>query len=88
MSDLDLEFHGHDDLGLATANTLAAIRGGATHASVCVLGIGERAGNAALEEVATALDHIGAHKSGVDLMHLTRLAELVAEAAGRPIPES
>ncbi|MCF1503364.1 homocitrate synthase [Afifella sp. H1R] len=88
MSDLDLEFHGHDDLGLATANTLAAIRGGATHASVCVLGIGERAGNAALEEVATALDHISAHKSRVDLTHLTGLAELVAAAAGRPIPES
>lgn len=47
---LELEFHGHDDLGLATANTLAAIRGGATHASVCILGLGERAGNAALEE--------------------------------------
>src|SRR5271165_2728004 len=54
-TDLDLEFHGHDDLGLATANTLAALRGGATHASVCVLGLGERAGNAALEQVAAAI---------------------------------
>jgi homocitrate synthase NifV len=55
---LELEFHGHDDLGLATANTLAAIRGGATHASVCVLGLGERAGNAALEEVVAALSQM------------------------------
>ena len=54
-TDIELEFHGHDDLGLATANTLAAVRGGATHASVCVLGLGERAGNAALEEVVAAL---------------------------------
>jgi homocitrate synthase NifV len=54
-TDLELEFHGHDDLGLATANTLAAIKAGATHASVTVIGLGERAGNAPLEEVAVAL---------------------------------
>jgi homocitrate synthase NifV len=56
---LELEFHGHDDLGLATANTLAALRGGAVHASVCVLGLGERAGNAALEQVAAAIPRLG-----------------------------
>lgn len=85
-TDLDIEFHGHDDLGLATANTLAAIRGGASHASVCVLGLGERAGNAALEEVATALGQIAGRSTHVDLNHLTDLADLVARAAGRPIP--
>jgi homocitrate synthase NifV len=84
-TDLELEFHGHDDLGLATANTLAAIRGGATHASVCVLGLGERAGNAALEEVATALRQVAHLKTGVDLTQLTDLADLVARASGRPI---
>lgn len=87
-TDLELEFHGHDDLGLATANTLAAIRGGASHASVCVLGLGERAGNAALEEVVAALGHIMNRRTGVDLTHLTALAELVAGAARRPIPEA
>ena len=51
---LALEFHGHDDLGLATANTLAALRAGCAEASVTVLGLGERAGNAALEQVAVA----------------------------------
>jgi homocitrate synthase NifV len=83
---IELEFHGHDDLGLATANTLAAIRGGATHASVCVLGLGERAGNAALEEVAAGLHRF--HKTGcnVDLTKLPRLAEIVSAAARRPIP--
>ncbi len=85
-TDLELEFHGHDDLGLATANTLAAVRGGASHASVCVLGLGERAGNAALEEIVAALGPIAGRRSGVDLKQLTELAELVAAAAGRPIP--
>ncbi len=83
---MELEFHGHDDLGLATANTLASIRGGATHASVCVLGLGERAGNAALEEVAAALGPILGRKSGIDLSRMPVLAQTVASAAGRPIP--
>jgi homocitrate synthase NifV len=82
----ELEFHGHDDLGLATANTLAAIRGGAAHASVCVLGLGERAGNAALEEVAAGLNRFFGNCSNVNLAQLPRLAELVARAAGCPIP--
>jgi homocitrate synthase NifV len=83
---VELEFHGHDDLGLATANTLAAIRGGATHASVCVLGLGERAGNAALEQVAACLSRLHKAGSNLNLAHLPRLAELVARAARRPIP--
>lgn len=85
QTDMDLEFHGHDDLGLATANTLAAIQGGATHASVCVLGLGERAGNAALEEVVAALAVIHHRKTGVDLSRLPALADMVASAARRPI---
>jgi len=85
-TDVELEFHGHDDLGLATANTLAAIRGGATHASVCVLGLGERAGNAALEEVAACLNRFYGAGSHVNLARLPRLAEIVARAARRPIP--
>lgn len=84
-TDLELEFHGHDDLGLATANTVAAVQGGATHASVCVLGLGERAGNAALEEVATALWRIEGLRSSIDFRALPGLAGLVAAAAGRSI---
>lgn len=86
-TDLELEFHGHDDLGLATANTLAAIRGGATHASVCVLGLGERAGNAALEEVAAGIDQVMHRRTNVHLQSLKGLAELISAAACRPIPE-
>lgn len=86
QTDMELEFHGHDDLGLATANTLAAVRGGATHASVCVLGLGERAGNAPLEEVATALVQTAGRRTGVIPDRLGQLADLVAAAARRPIP--
>lgn len=87
-TDIELEFHGHDDLGLATANTLAAVRGGATHASVCVLGLGERAGNAALEEVVTALGETLGRRTGVNFAQLPALAGLVAAAACRPIPDN
>jgi homocitrate synthase NifV len=87
-TDMNLEFHGHDDLGLATANTLAAIKGGAICASVCVLGLGERAGNAPLEEVAAVLHRLSHWKTGIDLMQLPELAHMVASAARRPIPVS
>jgi homocitrate synthase NifV len=83
---MSLEFHGHNDFGLATANTLAALAAGATHASVCVLGLGERAGNAALEEVVAALTCMYARRTGVDLSQLAGLADMVARAARRPIP--
>ena len=85
-TDLELEFHGHDDLGLATANTLAALRGGALHASVCVLGLGERAGNAALEQVAAAIPRLGMGVRATVMAELTDLAEVVAAAACRTIP--
>jgi homocitrate synthase NifV len=83
---IPIEFHGHDDLGLATANALAAAAGGATHLSVTVLGLGERAGNAALEEVALALRHALRVNAGVDFSRLGELCDAVARAAGRPIP--
>ncbi|MFO1107743.1 MAG: homocitrate synthase [Bradyrhizobium sp.] len=83
---LELEFHGHDDLGLATANTLAAIKAGATHASVTVIGLGERAGNAPLEEVAVALRQLYGRDTGVVLSELKNVAAVVAAAAARAIP--
>ncbi|MGL3104293.1 homocitrate synthase [Bradyrhizobium sp. BR 1432] len=85
-TDLEIEFHGHDDLGLATANTLAAIKAGATHASVTVIGLGERAGNAPLEEVAVALKQLYGCDTGVALSELETVAALVAGAAARAIP--
>jgi len=85
-TDLELEIHAHDDLGLATANTLAAIRAGATHASVTVVGLGERAGNAPLEEVAVALPQLYGCETGIVLTELAEVAAIVAVAAVRPIP--
>ncbi|WP_051389958.1 homocitrate synthase [Bradyrhizobium sp. Ec3.3] len=85
-TDLEIEFHGHDDLGLATANTLAAIKAGATHASVTVIGLGERAGNAPLEEVAVALKQLYGCDTGVVLPELDNVAAVVAAAAVRSVP--
>jgi homocitrate synthase NifV len=83
---LEIEIHAHDDLGLATANTLAAIKAGATHASVTVIGLGERAGNAPLEEVAVALMQLHGRQTGTVLMELGNVAAVVAAAAARAIP--
>jgi homocitrate synthase NifV len=84
VSGLKLEFHGHDDLGLATSNSLAAARGGVTDLSLCVLGLGERAGNAPLEEVVAGLEVFGV-STGVNLRSLSVLAQTVSMASGRPI---
>ncbi|GJL35503.1 2-isopropylmalate synthase [Phytobacter ursingii] len=81
----EIEMHAHNDLGLATANTLAAIRAGATSVNTTVLGLGERAGNAALETVALGLDRCMGLDSGVDFSQLPALCQQVAEAAQRPI---
>ena len=83
--DLDLEMHAHDDLGLATANTLAAVRAGATHVNTTVHGLGERAGNAALEEVVMGLKHVHGLDCGVDLKDFAALSALVVQASGKPV---
>ncbi|MEM9762287.1 MAG: homocitrate synthase [Pseudomonadota bacterium] len=81
---LPLEFHAHNDLGMATANTVTAFHTGASHLSVTVNGLGERAGNAALEEVTAALDAEDT-PTGIDLHRLTALSQLVAAASGRSL---
>lgn len=83
---IHLEFHGHNDLGMATANTLSAIEAGASAVSVTVNGLGERAGNAALEQVAAALAFGAGKPSALRLDQLNRVCNVVARAAGRPIP--
>jgi len=70
----------------ATANSLAAVKGGATHVSTTVNGLGERAGNAPLEEVAMALIHLHGLSTGVDPRRLGPVSDLVAGASGRPVP--
>ena len=83
--DLEIEIHTHNDMGLATANTLAALRAGATHANTTVNGLGERAGNAALEEVVMAVRHLHHAETGVDTQALVPISHLVAKASGRAV---
>ena len=77
--------HAHDDLGLATANTLAAALAGATHVNTTVNGLGERAGNAALEEVVVGLKQLYNIETGVNLQSFPSLSEQVARASGDAI---
>ena len=83
--DMEIEMHAHDDFGLATANTLAAVLAGATHINTTVNGLGERAGNAPLEEAVMALRHLYDIDSGIDARHLPQLSQLVARASGRAV---
>jgi len=85
VSELSLDFHGHNDLGMATANTIAALASGADCASVTVNGLGERAGNASLEEVVMAARVTLKQDCGVDTRQLGGLSALVAHASDRPI---
>jgi len=86
VPELPLEFHGHNDLGMAVGNTIAAMEAGARCASVTVNGLGERAGNAALEEVVMAL-RVGCRlESGIDTRGFSALSRRVAEASGRVLP--
>lgn len=83
--DMEIEMHAHNDLGLATANTLAAFRAGATHANTTVNGLGERAGNAPLEEVVMAMRHIHGADAGITTQSLVQISHLVERASGRRI---
>ncbi|MCJ1969277.1 2-isopropylmalate synthase [Pseudolactococcus carnosus] len=93
VSDREIIFspHCHDDLGMATANTLAAIKGGAGRVEGTINGIGERAGNVALEEVAVALqirqDYYQA-TSDIVLNETFATSELVSRFSGIPVPKN
>ncbi|WP_029010970.1 homocitrate synthase [Azospirillum halopraeferens] len=84
-TDLEIEIHAHDDLGLANANSLAAVLGGATHVNTTVNGLGERAGNAPLEEVVMALKVLHGLDTGVDCRALGSISDLVEAASNRPV---
>jgi homocitrate synthase NifV len=81
-----VEFHGHNDLGMATANAIAAVEAGAEAVSATVNGVGERAGNSALEQVVMALRHSLGIDCGVQPSALQGICEFVARASCRPIP--
>src|SRR5215210_3037340 len=85
---ITISVHCHDDLGLATANTLAGIRAGARQAEVTMNGIGERAGNTSLEEVVMTLKTrapMFGLKTGIDTTQITRISKLVSESTGIPV---
>lgn len=84
-TDLEIEIHSHDDLGLANANSLAAVLGGATHVNTTVNGLGERAGNAPLEEVVVSLKVLYGLDTGVDTRALGPISDLVERASNRPV---
>jgi 2-isopropylmalate synthase len=85
---ITVSVHCHDDLGLATANTLAGIRAGARQAEVTVNGIGERAGNTSLEEVVMAIHTrraIFELETGVDTTQISRLSRMVSNYTSIPV---
>ena len=86
VPDLDLEVHTHNDLGMATANALAGIRAGARFVNTTVNGLGERAGNAALEEVVMGLKVACGVDTGIDTHGFRELSRFVGKASHRPVP--
>ena len=86
-TNFDIEMHTHNDFGMATANAVAGIKGGATHVGVTVNGLGERAGNAALEEVIMALMLVyGYQGEGINTKMFREVSEYVSRASGRELP--
>jgi homocitrate synthase NifV len=81
--ELPLEIHAHNDLGMATANTVAAYMAGANCLSTTINGLGERAGNAPMEEVAMALELSAGIKSTLRTKSFTELSAYVAQASNR-----
>ena len=84
--EIPVEMHTHNDLGMATANAIAGIRAGATSVNTTVNGLGERAGNAALEEVVMALKRIYDQPTSIKTKQLLELSRLVSKASNCPVP--
>ena len=86
--ELPIEIHAHNDLGMATANTLAAYKAGANCLSTTVNGLGERAGNAAMEEVAMALEYSENIKTGLLTKSFSEISNYIAKVSKRPLSDS
>ncbi len=84
--DIDIEMHTHNDFGMATANALAGVEAGANYVGVTVIGLGERAGNAALEEVVMSLKHLYKIDLNFKTEMFREVAEYVSRASGRELP--
>ncbi|MBV9656700.1 MAG: 2-isopropylmalate synthase [Verrucomicrobia bacterium] len=92
IADAIISVHCHNDLGLAVANSLAAVQAGARQVEGTINGIGERAGNAALEEVVMALktrgDYFGGVSTGVQTREILKSSRLIARMSGLFVPRS
>ena len=86
VTNFDIEMHTHNDFGMATANAIAGIVGGANHIGVTVNGLGERAGNAALEEVILALKFVDGYETNIDTTRFREISKYVSQASGRELP--
>ncbi len=86
--DAPLAVHCHDDFGLATANTLSGVQAGAEEAHLTVNGIGERGGNAALEEVVVAASELYGFETDIEFNKIYETSKLVEEFSGSRIPPS
>jgi len=82
---VDFEYHGHNDYGLATANCLAAVQAGARGVHTSVNGMGERAGNSSLAEVVTAIHDQTDHRTGVNESRLAAVSQLVETFSGKDV---
>ena len=85
-TDAQVDVHTHDDFGLASANALAGFENGAAQAQVSVNGIGERAGNAAYEEVVMSAESLYDVDTGIDTTRITELSRLVERASDIDTP--
>ncbi|MEW9122885.1 MAG: homocitrate synthase [Thermotaleaceae bacterium] len=86
--DADLDFHGHNDFGMATANAVSAFQAGAKYISCSVNGLGERAGNTPLEEILMTLKLLLQSEHPFDGKKLMALSQIVEKASGRMIGDS
>jgi len=83
---IDIEMHAHNDFGMAIANSIAGIKAGATYVNTTINGLGERAGNAAFEELVMALKYIEGVDTGFNTTLFRALSEYVAAASNRILP--
>jgi 2-isopropylmalate synthase len=81
-----VDVHTHDDFGLAAANALAGYEAGAAQSQVSINGIGERAGNAAYEEVVMALESLYDVDTGVDTTAIAEVSRVIEEKSDVPVP--
>ena len=84
--EIPIGIHVHDDFGLGTASTIAAVKQGASYMDLVVNKLGDRAGNTSFEEVVTALEMLYGIDTGIDLSKLFELSKYIEKISGVPLP--